>query len=69
MDDLPFIIEERDIETDKILQVIARTSNARVGRAAFEAACEHMPAARICYRQKARVISVAGISKGQKQAE
>ena len=57
MEDLPFVIEELRLDTGYTIRVLARADNAILGKAAFDAACRYLPAARICYRCKARVIS------------
>lgn len=52
-----FIIEEIDPKTRKVVETIATATNAIVGKAAFEMACEYYKTGYLVYRIKARVIS------------
>ena len=58
MNDLPFVIEEYDVTTDKKVRNLAAADNAIIARAAYESACEYLPKAKIIYRHKARVIDI-----------
>ena len=52
-DPLPFTV----LKTNSHDEIIARTSNLLVGRAAYETACRLYPHERIDYRDGARIIA------------
>lgn len=56
-DDLPFAIEEWDDDETQISEVLARATNALIGRAAWAKAVELRPTRRILLRHGARVIA------------
>ena len=55
-EELDCVVEQWD-EHDRIEEVLARTSNALVGRGAFDAARQQRPEARLTLRDRARVIA------------
>jgi hypothetical protein len=55
-DDLPFCVEQWDIEGDKLEQTLSASADLKLGRAAFAEAVRQRPEQRILLRHKTRVI-------------